>query len=203
MKRSEFYRNFSLGLVYPAVLGTLIFQLIEYSSKKPAISELYWFKVLILSFLVLIYSLDFLKNSLEKYTLTKVVFDFVTVFGLYFSYSALNFNNSNDTSVNLIHLSFTYFILTGLENTWILLKDIFSKQNSRNDEVTRKIFDVNRFANTVSFLCAGSFMFGSLKLAKSQDYESWTVWFSIVSFLIIISELIRVSMLVIILTKKD
>lgn len=201
MKRSEFYRNFALGLVYPAVLGTLIFQLLEYTNKTPRETELDWLKILVLSFLVVIYTLDFLKNSLERYTLTKVVFDFVTIFGLYFSYSSLNF--SNDATVNLINLSFAYYILTGLENTWILAKDIFSKQNSRNDEVTKRKFEINRAANLISFICASTFMFGPLKLAKLEDYNSWSIWFIIVSSLIIVSEIIRIIKLVNLLTKKD
>jgi hypothetical protein len=200
MKSSEFYRNFSLGLVYPAVLGTLIFQLIDYSS-SPATSGLYWLKIKVLSFLVVIYSLDFLKNSLEKYNLTKVFFDLFTIFGLYSSYSALNF--SDNSSVNLNYLSFSYFILTGAENAWILMKDMLSKKNSKNDELTKKVFNLNKYANTVSLLCAGALMFGSLKFAKSHDYDSWSTWFSVASCVIIISELMRVSKLVFFLTQKD
>jgi hypothetical protein len=201
MKRSEFYRNFSLGLVYPAVLGTLIFQLIEFSNNTSSEGELYSLKVTVLMFLVIIYSLDYLKNSLERYTLTKVVFDFITVFGLYFSYSSLDL--SNDTSINLIRLSFAYYILTGLENTWVMAKDIFSKQNSRNDELTKRKFEINRTANLLSFICAGTFMFGPLKLAKLEDYYSWSLWFIIVSSFIIVSEIIRVLKLVRLLTNKD
>lgn len=202
IKRSEFYRSFSLGLVYPAVLGTLIFQILEISNKSST-EGLISFKLVVLSFLVVIYTLDFLKNSLDNYSLSKVVFDLITVLGLYFSYSSLNLNEGEDSPVKLIQLSFSYFILTGLENNWIFTKEIFLNKNSRTDEFLKEIFNINRNANTISFILGGGFMFVGLGLAKNKDYNLWLVWFVIFSTLLIISELVRLFKLARQCTIKD
>ena len=115
-------KHLIIGLVYPAVLGTLLFLLVEefgkylLYGKEIEISHNSTFlivvKIVLLISILCFYSCDFLYSTYAKYFRKMYfIFDLIILGGLYATFKATNYDSTTEPRISLILTCFLLFMI--------------------------------------------------------------------------------------------
>ncbi len=135
MKRSDLIKNISLGLIYPAILGSMIFTLIQFTSNTTTnVSSDFGFKMYVLLSAIIIYLFDYVKRTMIlNYKFWMLIFDLFIIYNLFFLVQSSNIINSMSEPLAqkaFFKIGIAYFILAGYNNIFLLVTNlgIYKKQ---------------------------------------------------------------------------
>lgn len=139
-------KHLIVGLIYPAVLGTVIYILIELFGKHFLNQELLkiqensWdiilFKVVLLLATLIFYACDFLYTTYTKtFRILYFVFDLNILAGLFTTFKSVNFDNSEQPRITLILVCFSSFMVL-----YLILDCIEYYSKESKDTESEKMF---------------------------------------------------------------
>ncbi len=183
-------KNLMVGLIYPAVLGTIMFDLVKDSmnvilspSKWLAyLSVLHIYKIALVISSLIFYSCDYIYTIYTTiYRKKYFTYDFIILFVLIMTFNKINLHN-NDKYPNFELILLYYFIFIILYYLW----DHFEYKHLKNETKEKKFYRL-----MVIWEIFYGFAFSILAiyshLYKTQDGEPSSIYTSIISTFTIFS----------------
>lgn len=189
MKKSELIKNISLGLIYPAVLGSMIYMLFQFLSNVSLFEQSSdgSFKLYILIVTIIIYLIDYIKRFLnQEYKFWMLIFDILIVINLFYIVQVAKISHSINLPIEykeFFLIGICFFIHAGYNNITLIISVITDKGK---DTENNSIFQKEMFLNFIMF-AAGGFLAFSVSW-NLFSYNSWKVVFVVISSIIVLSE---------------
>lgn len=186
-KKVEFIKQLMLGLIYPAILGNMIYMIFSYTDSSDGY---YYIKFFLLIATTLLYILDFVNCYFVKsYNWWRFFFNLFIVYNLFYTIKFIHLipdSNGTFEEPRYMNILVAYFIFVGNTFQWIFwLKIIDKRKTGRFDRneiylymgwsgLSILIIGVSIFLNT-GLSCVVSVLvvlFGYLIIAR-VNYKRW------------------------------